>query len=139
MALQGYFWFHIRKKEIDQAEEIYKKYKAYYPDSQNLQRFEPFLFAGRDNRTKALQYKLGAHDTMVLHCFMGMNETALTELISYYGQNYLSKNMSAYFHLKTNAFYQNIRPDPRFQNLLAKHKVMYESNLHKYGDLTFLE
>ncbi len=30
---------------------------------------------------------------------------------------------------------EKIRSDPRFQEILAKHKELYEENLAKYGDL----
>ena len=48
---------------------------------------------------------------------------------------YEKMGISYYFHLKNNRVFDTVRSDPRFQEILAKHKELYEENLKKYGDL----
>ncbi len=134
-ALQGYFWYHIRRNEIEEAEAVYKKYRAAYPDSRNLKRFESFLLASRGKRAEALEIELSQYDTMFLYCVLGMDDKAIAELDSFYEKNYLLKNRNAYLQLKNNAFFENIRDHPRFQEILEEHKKIYEENLAKYGDI----
>jgi len=45
----------------------------------------------------------------------------------------LKNRRSEYLFMKNNPFYDNIRSDPRFQEILAEHKALYEENLRKYG------
>ncbi len=59
-------------------------------------------------------------------------------LIDYYDDKILLSERTEYLHLKTNAFYKNIRHEPEYQKLLAKHKVVYDKYLLKYGDMTIL-
>jgi hypothetical protein len=40
-----------------------------------------------------------------------------------------------YIYLKNHPFYDKVRSDPRFQEILAKHNKIYEENLEKYGDI----
>jgi hypothetical protein len=40
-----------------------------------------------------------------------------------------------YLGLKYWPIYDFLRPDSRFQEILAKHKELYEENLAKYGDI----
>jgi TolB-like protein len=42
---------------------------------------------------------------------------------------------SWYLRLKNHQLYDFLRSDPRFQEILSKHKELYEENLRKYGDI----
>jgi hypothetical protein len=56
-------------------------------------------------------------------------------LKSYFDQERLVRKRSDYLQLKNNIFLKDVRNDPRFQKILAKHKDLYEENLRKYGDI----
>jgi hypothetical protein len=43
--------------------------------------------------------------------------------------------LSFYLWLKNATLYDNLRAYPRFQQLLEKHKQLYELNLKKYKDI----
>jgi hypothetical protein len=47
----------------------------------------------------------------------------------------LNRKISRYDFLKSNPSFETVRSDPRFQEILAKHKELYEENLEKYGDI----
>ena len=59
-------------------------------------------------------------------------------LIDYYDEKYLLSGRTEYLYLKTNSFYKNIRHEPAYQKLMAKHKVVYDKYLLKYGDRAIL-
>jgi len=40
-----------------------------------------------------------------------------------------------YLSMKNQARFDILRSDPRFQEILAIHKEIYEENLEKYGDI----
>ena len=42
---------------------------------------------------------------------------------------------SRYLTYLNHPHYKILHNDPRFQELLAKHKELYEENLKKYGDI----
>jgi hypothetical protein len=63
-----------------------------------------------------------------------MKDEAIDHLNTIYEQDKEHKR-SRYLSFKNNPFYDNLRSDPRFQEILAKHKKLYEENLAKYGDI----
>ena len=47
----------------------------------------------------------------------------------------LKSEASWYLFFKIHPFFRDVRDNPRFQEILAKHKELYEENLRKYGDI----
>jgi tetratricopeptide (TPR) repeat protein len=69
-----------------------------------------------------------------IYILLGMNEEVFKKLNEGLEQAY-ERESSWYLHLKNHPQYINLRSDTRFQEILAKHKEIYEENLRKYGDL----
>jgi hypothetical protein len=61
-----------------------------------------------------------------------MSEEALNILNTSY-ERYKNLEQSRYLHYLHHPKYDFIREDPRFQEILAKHKELYDENLRKYG------
>jgi hypothetical protein len=47
----------------------------------------------------------------------------------------IKRRESSYLWFKNDPIYIDFRSDPRFQEILAIHKEIYEENLEKYGDI----
>jgi TolB-like protein/Tfp pilus assembly protein PilF len=65
---------------------------------------------------------------------LGMDEDLFRVLNKGYQEAYERKR-SSYLGLKNNPLYKSLQSDPRFQEILAKHKEIYEENLKKYGNI----
>ena len=64
-----------------------------------------------------------------------MKEEAINILIRRFEIPIAIGESMSYHSLNNHSFWDNIRDDPRFQQLLAKYKERYEENLKKYGDI----
>ena len=50
-------------------------------------------------------------------------------------ENAEKEQRSLYLELKNSPFYDNIRNDVQFQEILDQHKKLYDELLEKYGDV----
>jgi hypothetical protein len=60
------------------------------------------------------------------------------EVIQYLNEDFerIRQSQNSYYLLYINhPLYEFLHSDPRFQEILAKHKEIYEDNLAKYGDI----
>jgi TolB-like protein/Tfp pilus assembly protein PilF len=69
-----------------------------------------------------------------IYLILGMNNEFFQKFAEV-SEESLKSTFSLYFFFKIHPFLDSIRSDPRFQEILAKHKEMYEENLKKYGDI----
>ena len=60
---------------------------------------------------------------------------AAINLLEEVSKKYKRWESSLYLAILNDPSFANIRSDPRFQEILAKHKELYEENLAKYGDI----
>ena len=72
----------------------------------------------------------------ILYLLLNDQEKAI-ELIIEGEKDYSSRGISRskYFRYLNLPYYKILHNDPRFQEILAKHKEIYEENLEKYGDI----
>ena len=92
------------------------------------------LYVLRDEKDKVIDKDFISNDRSFTDLILKNREKVLL---------YLNKNLervktlngSKYLLLKNDTLYDFIRPDPRFQAILAKHKKLYDKNLEKYMDL----
>jgi hypothetical protein len=89
------------------------------------------LYASKGQKEKA--FNAVKETPTEVYTLLGMKDEAIRSCAEWSElQRKLKKSL--YYELKTTPFYDNIRSDPRFQEILAKDKELYEENLRKYGD-----
>jgi TolB-like protein/Tfp pilus assembly protein PilF len=130
-CLYGYGELLIRLKRYEEAEKILNQIEKFYPDK-NTNKLHALIYASKGDKEKALDTLKGKSSS--IFALLGMKDEAISLLYKYYEQNKESKR-SWYLYYKYNPFYDNLRSDPRFQEILAKSKKLYEENLAKYGDI----
>ncbi len=69
-----------------------------------------------------------------INLILGMNNEFFQKIVKV-SEEWLKSESSWYLFFKMHPFFDNIRSDPRFQEILAKHKELYEENLAKYVDI----
>jgi tetratricopeptide (TPR) repeat protein len=124
----------IERKRYDEANEMCAKFENLYQDGIYIRFLKAALYAANGEKDKALSINLSGIDKLRIFLFLKMNE----ESIQYLNEDFERKKKlekSWYLRLNNHILYDFLRPDPRFQEILAKHKELYEENLAKYGDI----
>ena len=119
----------IALKRYDEAENVLAQREKVYPDlATNWER--ALIYASKGEKDKALEtYK---DKSVILYSLLGMADEAL-EIGVEWSISRLKEKSSRYYFLNNHPFYDNLRSDPRFQQILNEHKKLYEENLTKYG------
>jgi TolB-like protein/Tfp pilus assembly protein PilF len=133
-ALIGYGLLLIILKKYDKADKIISRLEQIYPKSNSNQVLRAFLLAANGEKDKALEINLRPFDKFRLYLFLKMQE----EVIQYLNEDFeRAKNSQESWYLWFINYppYKFLHSDPRFQEILAKHKEIYEENLAKYGDI----
>jgi serine/threonine protein kinase/tetratricopeptide (TPR) repeat protein len=130
--LSGYASCQIDAMKYAEAEASMKKYSELYPDGTNVDYYNAIRYALAGERDKALQ--TGSGDTLNVYLILNMKQQAINKLI---GQFTIEKQneQSSYLMLKNQHRFDSLRSDPRFQILLEQHRILYEQNLKKYGNI----
>jgi serine/threonine protein kinase/Flp pilus assembly protein TadD len=121
----------IAQKRFKEAEKMLGNIKKLHPDA-NTDVEYALIYASRGQKEQAL--KIYKDENPGIYALLNMKEEAISIGTKYSNEQLLEKN-SWYNYLETNPFFDNLRSDPRFQEIVAKHKELYEENLAKYGDL----
>jgi hypothetical protein len=77
---------------------------------------------------KALALDLPPNKKSMIFLYLKMDEEAIRYLKNSSKQIKQSKR-SMYLYLKNHPIYDFLRPDPRFQEIVIKHKKVYDENL----------
>jgi tetratricopeptide (TPR) repeat protein len=121
----------IAMNKYEEAEKMLDRIEEYYPDS-NTNWERALIYASKGEQEKALDiYK---DKSMAVYSLLGMKEEAIS-IGTEWSERQLLQKFSRYYFLKNHPYYENIRSDSRFQEIVAKHKKLYEENLAKYGDV----
>jgi serine/threonine protein kinase/tetratricopeptide (TPR) repeat protein len=112
---------YIMIKQYDKAEEINNKWEIMNPKSSSFRKNKAWLFAAKGYKDKALALDADA----AIYSLLGMKDEAIV---------YLNKEMNnplahPYLSLIRLPIYDNLRDDPRFQEILEKKKQIYEKFL----------
>jgi tetratricopeptide (TPR) repeat protein len=95
------------------------------------------LFAAKGEKEKALEIlneKLDSkYAKRVVYGYLGMETEFFDLFLKRYDKE--SELKSEYIYLLNFPWYDRFRSDPRFQEILAKHKKLYDENMAKYGDI----
>jgi serine/threonine protein kinase len=130
-ALYGLSLVLVAVKRCEDAGKIRTQIDNTYPE-RNRAIIDALLYACKGEKEKA--FETYEDITGDVHAILGMKDEAI-RLLAKFSEQQIKCKRSYYYGLKTSRFYDNIRSDPRFQEILAKHKEIYEENLEKYGDI----
>jgi hypothetical protein len=89
----------------------------------------------RDSALKAVRARV--YNAWMLNLRIYAILKMINESIQFLNENYdqCKKAQSTfYLSLKSMRIFDFLRSDPRFHEIMAKHKKLYEQNLKKYGD-----
>ncbi len=131
----GYYVLLLTTKRYDEAEIVLKQMETNHPD-ETMDDEYALLYAVKGQKENALNTFKSGFDVPAewFYSILGMKDEAISLLQDQLEQHKIN-NSSKYLFLNNFTFYDNLRSDPRFQEILAKHKEIYEENLEKYGDI----
>jgi serine/threonine protein kinase/Tfp pilus assembly protein PilF len=121
----------INKKYIE-AEEFLARAEKIDPNDSWLPFWKALLPAAKGEKDKALSiYNQEDWNGLQIYSLLGMKQESTRIL------NKLAKNDYDfhYFILINNPFFDNLRDEPRFKEIVEKAKQVYEERVRKYGDL----
>lgn len=123
-----YSLLFMMKKDTEKAEEYLNKAEKVNPGYPGIQVYRALIFAQRGDRKGALTIRKNG----VIYTLLGMREEAIK-----YIQDVISKANEhfqySYLPLTHSTFYDSLRDDPRFAEIIKKQKKRYEERLQKYG------
>ncbi len=123
-------YLFIMMKKYDEAEEVLGRVEKMDPNY-SLSGAKALLFAAKGEKEKALA--LGQL-TATAYAALGLKDEAIK-----YIEDAIKKDADTsvyrYLELIHNPFFDSLRDDPRFKEIVRKQKKIYEERLKKYGDL----
>jgi TolB-like protein/Flp pilus assembly protein TadD len=130
-----YAYVLIVLKKYEEAEKIISRQEQLFPESAENLASRAFLLAAKGDKDKALEIDIGSDFYKHrLYQLLKMKD----EIINYLNRDFehlREIKRSWYLELMNSPAYEFLHSDPRFQEILAKHKEIYYENLRKYGDI----
>ena len=120
---------YLRIKKYSQVQEWITRMEKVNPESGYIKRWKMILYAAKGERKKALALQYQSSEGFAL---LDLKEEALSIIQENQNKN---KHYYGYLYLINNPHYDNLRDDPRFQEIVKKAREIYETRLIKYGDL----
>jgi TolB-like protein/Tfp pilus assembly protein PilF len=119
---------NLMMKRVDKAEEMVAKGERTSPGAEWVRKFRAMLHAVRGERDQAL----ALYRNSEVYAILGLKDEALRELDGEI-RGSLAYPYIFYQDLLHVPFYDNLRSDPRFQQLVQREKRLYDEALIKYG------
>lgn len=121
---------NISKKKYEKGWELLTRAEKFNPEYSSVKFYKALLLAVNGEKHKALSINKNG----VVYALLGMKKEAL---------KYISKNIKggkehfqySYLPLINSHFYDNLRDDTQFHQIVKIQKQKYEERLKKYGDL----
>ena len=132
----------MMKKYVEAKEEIARIEKL-DPDKLDIQYLRAYIFAIKGEKEKALAiikdldpYYL-TYLISSVYSILGMKDEAIENIQKVIEKGFYELQTYPYsYHVLTkNYFYDNLRDDPRFREIVKKEKKKYQEKLKKYGDI----
>jgi len=133
----------IMMKKYDEAKEEIARVEKLYPDKLDIQYLRAYIFAVKGEKEKALAiikdldpYYL-THLISSVYSILGMKDKAIENIQEVIEKGFYELQTYPYSYrvLTKNYFYDNLRDDPRFKEIVKKEKKKYQEKLKKYGDI----
>jgi non-specific serine/threonine protein kinase len=120
----------IMKEKIDEAEELLGRVEKINPGYASIPHYKSIIFAVKGDKKRALALKKNGP----IYSLLGMKDKAIKYIEDQAKKEYEHYQYS-YLLLKNSPFYDNLRDDSRFKEIMRKQKQKYEERLKKFGDL----
>ena len=120
----------IKMRKYNEAEELLRKAERLHPRFSTIQNFKSLLLAAKGEKDKALAIRKNG----AVYSLLGMKEEAIQYIENELKKDYEHHDCS-YISLLNSPFYDSLRDDPRFHEILKKAKQKYEERLRKFADL----
>ena len=127
-----YVALNIWLKRYGKADEILARGAARTPNAEWVRKYKAILLAEKGEREKAL----ALYRNSEVYALLGMADEAFRELHKEIRGTEAIPYIY-YSYLQHNPFYDNLRSDPRFYDLLARERKLHEEYMSKYGALQF--
>jgi TolB-like protein/Tfp pilus assembly protein PilF len=138
----GYAFQLIMMKKYEEAETQIAHAAKYDPPDAVLNLYWAWLFAVRGEKKKSLDLIPDEFNPILYHitntyALLGMVDEAISKIQEGIetGFEEYEEYLYPYTYLVSNPFFDILRDDPRFEEILRKEKLKYEEKLKKYGDL----
>jgi serine/threonine protein kinase/CheY-like chemotaxis protein/Tfp pilus assembly protein PilF len=129
-SLQDCSLLCIMMRKIGEAEGFLDRVEKISPNYPGNKSYKALLFAAKGEKKKALAFQKNG----VIYSLLGMKDKAL---------DYIDKEIAegkehfqySYFPLAHSPFYDSLRDEPRFKDIVKEQERKYEERLKKYGKL----
>ena len=129
-SLQDHSLLSIMKRKIDEAEGLLARVERMSPNYPGNRFYKALLFAVKGEKKKALAFQKNG----VIYSLLGLKDKAF---------DYIDKEIAkgnehfqySYLPLAHSPFYDSLRDEPRFKDIVKKQERRYEERLKKYGKL----
>lgn len=133
----------IMMKKYDEAKEEIARVEKFYPDKLGIQYSRAYIFAIKGEKEKALtiikDLDIYYFTRLIssVYSILGMKDKAIENIQEVIEKGFyeLQTYPYSYHVLIKNYFYDNLRDDPRFKEIIKKEKKKYQEKLKKYGDI----
>jgi len=132
----------IFMKKYEEAEVQIAKADKLVPDTPLARHHLAWIFAAKGNKERALELIKDEDHTFLyritsIYSLLGMKDEAIKNINVGIEEGFKKRRwyLYSYPYLESNPYYDNLRDDPRFQEILEKESKKYEEKLKKYGDL----
>jgi len=127
-SLLDYSILSIMKKETDKAIELLERAEKINPGYSSIRFYKALILAAKGEKDKALALRKNG----VIYSLLGMKDEAVKSITNEVKKEY-EHFQYTYLPLDTSPFYDSLRDDIRFQELVKKQKKKYEERLKKFG------
>jgi serine/threonine protein kinase/tetratricopeptide (TPR) repeat protein len=134
-------WQSIMLGNFLEADRQITEAESMDPESTSVRLFRGLLFAAQGNKEKALAHiydedKAFRYAITSIYSLLGMKDEAIWNIKLGIDLGLAERGMYFYSYpfLMSNPCYDNLRDDPRFQEIIQNENVRYEEKLRKYGD-----
>ena len=136
-VLDSYLYILFWSKRYEEAENIIKKLEKINPNTSDFKKYSSLrtcMDVLRNTKDNTVVNNLDDYNKYRINTLLENSE----EVIQYLNDKFeldTKLDYSRYIWLNKNPINYFLHSDPRFQEILAKHKEIYEENLAKYGDI----
>jgi hypothetical protein len=121
----------LKTNRYEEAEKILLEIESIRPDWSACRSLRAVLYLLRDEKDKVIEEDILKYDQFVADIIL-KNRDAVILYLKEDLERVKTSGGSNYLSLKNDSSYDFIHPDPRFREMLAAHKKLYEKNLDTY-------